>query len=125
MNTHRPITVTIASVLLSLLTLFALITPLNPNGPPAPISYISLGWGVCGLPAVFGLWKMKQWGVLLTSILAVVAILPALSGLIFAPLAGQVVSALLIVFYALVLALVMLPATRKAVAAARTPVARV
>src|SRR5215467_8789067 len=102
MNTHRPTTVTIASVLLGLLTLFVLINPLTPNGPPAPISSISLGLGVCGLPAVFGLWKMKQWGVLLTSILAVLAIIAAVPGLIFAPLAGQVVSALVVVCYSLV-----------------------
>jgi hypothetical protein len=124
MNPHRPTTVPIASVLLSLLTLFALITPLTPNGPPAPISYISLGVGVGGLPAVVGWWKMQPWGGLLTSMLAVLALLPALSGLIFAPLVGHVVSALLLVCYALGLVLVMLPATRKAVTAAPTPVAR-
>ena len=125
MNTHRPTTVTIASVLLLLVSLSNLPAPFTPNGPPAPLSSISLGLGVCGLPAVFGLWKMKQWGVRLTIILAAVAILASLPGLIFAPLGGQAVSALLVVFYALVLVLVMLPATRKAVAVARTPVARV
>ena len=124
MNTPRPITLTIASVLLLLVSLFNLTAPFT-NGPPAPLSYIILGLGVCGMPVVFGLWKMKPWGMRLSSILAVLAILPALSGLIFAPLVGQVVSALIFVWYALVLVLVMLPATRKAVAAARTPVARV
>ena len=125
MNAPRPITLTIASVLLLLASLFDLTAPFTPNGPPAPISSISLGLGVCGMPVVFGLWKMKPWGMLLGTILAVLAILATLPGLIFAPLVGQVVSALLVVFYALVLVLVMLPATRKAVAAARTPVARV
>ena len=123
MNTPRPITLTIASVLLLLASLFNLTAPFT-NGPPAPISSIILGLGVCGLPVVVGLWKMKPWGMRLSSILAVLALLPALSGLIFAPLVGKVVSALVVV-YALVLVLVMLPATRKAVAAARTPVARV
>ena len=125
MNTHRPTTVTIASVLLLLVSLFDLTAPFTPNGPPAPISYISLGLGVCGMPVVFGLWKMKPWGMRLSTILAVLAILATIPGLIFAPLVGQVVSALLAVFYALVLVLVVLPATRKAVAAARPPVARV
>lgn len=124
MNTHRPTTLTIASVLLLLVSLFNLTAPFT-NGPPPPFSYIIFGLGVCGLLAVFGLWKMKPWGVLLTSILAALALLPAILGLIGAPLVGQVVSALILVVYALVLVLVLLPATRKAVAAARTPVARV
>ncbi len=125
MNTPRPITLTIASVLLLLVSLFGLPAPFTPNGPPAPFSYIPLGVGVCGLPVVFGLWKMKPWGVRLSSMLAVLALLTDLPGLIFAPLAGKVVSALVAVVYALVLVLVLLPATRKAVAATRTPVARV
>jgi hypothetical protein len=123
MNTPRPITLTIASVLLLLVSLFNLTAPFTP-GPSAPLSYIILGLGVCGLPAVFGLWKMKQWGVLLTSILAVLALIPPVLGLISAPLVGQVVSALVFVCNALVLVLVMLPASRKAVTAARTLVAQ-
>ncbi len=124
MNTPRPTTLTIASVLLLLLSLFNLTAPFT-NGPTPPLSYIIFGLGVCGLPAVFGLWKMKPWGVRLSSILAALALLPPILGLIGAPLVGQVVSALVLVFYALVLVLVLLPATRKAVAAARPPVARV
>lgn len=125
MNTPRPTTLTIASVLLLLLSLFDLPAPFSPNGPPAPMSYIILGFGVCGLPVVFGLWKMKPWGMLLAIILAALAILDTIPGLIFAPLMGQVVAALVAIVYALVLVLVLLPASRKAVTAARTPVARV
>ena len=124
MNTPRPLTLTIASALLLLVSLFDLTTPFAPVGPPAPLSYIILGLGVCGLPVVFGLWTMKPWGALLAIILAVLALLPPISGLIFAPLVGKVISALVAIVYALVLVLVMLPATRKAVAAARTSVAR-
>ncbi len=124
MNTPRPATVTIASVLLLLVSLFDLTAPFTP-GPPAPLSYIAFGSGVCGILAVFGLWKMKPWGALLAIILAVLDILSAAPGLIFAPLVGRLVSALVVIFYALVLVLVMLPATRKAVAAARTPAARI
>ena len=67
---------------------------------------------------------MKQWGLRLSSILAVLSLLATLPGLIFAPLVGQVVSALFAVVYALMLVLMVLPATRKAVTAARTPVSR-
>jgi hypothetical protein len=123
MNTPRPATVTIASVLLLLVSLFNLTAPFTP-GPPAPLSYIIFGLGVIGIPAVFGLWAMKPWGMLLATILAVVGLLPPILGLIGAPLVGQVVSALVAIVYVLVLVLVMLPATRTAVAAARTPVAR-
>jgi hypothetical protein len=124
-NTPRPATITIASGLLLLASLFDLTTPFAQVGPPAPLSYIILGLGVCGLPVVFGVWSMKPWGLLLAIILAVLALLPPLSGLLFAPLAGKVISALVAIVYALVLVLVMLPATRKAVAAAHTPAARV
>jgi hypothetical protein len=123
MNTPRPTTVTGASVLLLLVSLFDLTAPVTPNGPPAPLSYISLGLGVCGLAAVFGLWKLKSWGVLLTSILAVLALLAIVPSLLIAPMVGRVASALLGLFYALTLVLVVLPATRKAVTAARTLVA--
>jgi hypothetical protein len=68
---------------------------------------------------------MKPWGRLLATILPVLALLPAILGLISAPLVGQVVSAVVAIVYALVLVLVLLPASRNAVAAARTPAARV
>ena len=124
MNTPRPATVTIASVLLLLVSLFNLTTLFAPMGPPPPLSYFILGLGVCGLLVVFGLWTMKPWGMLLATILAVLALIPPILGLISAPLAGKVISLIVAIVYALVLALVLLPATRKAVAAARTPVAR-
>ncbi len=72
--------------------------------------------------AVFGLWKLKRWGLLLTSILSALAILWSIPGL-FIPktLGGKAITMGVIVFYALVLVLVALPATRKAYAAARAP----
>jgi hypothetical protein len=123
MNTPRPATVTIASVLLLLVSLFDLTAPFTP-GPTAPLSYIILGLGVCGILVVFGLWTMKPWGMLLATILAVLALIPPILGLISAPLAGQVISAIVAIVYALVLILVLLPASRKAFAAARTSAAR-
>jgi hypothetical protein len=122
MNTPRPATVTMASVLLLLVSLFDLTAPFTP-GPTAPLSYFIFGLGVCGIVVVFGLWQMKPWGTLLATILSVVALLPALLGLIVAPPAGKVVSLIVAIAYALVLVLVLLPASRKAVAAARPPVA--
>lgn len=124
MNTPRPATVAVASVLLLLVSLFALGGPFSPNGPPAPISYIIFGLGVCGLPVVFGLWTMKPWSILLAIILVALAFLVDLPGLIDAPSAGKVISIVVAIVYAVALILVLLPATRNAVAAARTPAAR-
>ena len=126
MNTRRPLTLILAIVLLALLSLFGLYTPFGPNGPPLVIVlYAFIVGGVGSLIAVFGLWKLKRWGLLLTIIIASLSILVAVPGLWLAPsTSGKAVSVGLIVFYVLVLVLVALPATRKAFAAARAPVAQ-
>ncbi len=121
MNIHRPLTVSIATVLLTLLSLFGLITPVVPHKPPTIIIALLLVLGVCGLIAVFGLWKLKRWSLLLTSVISALGIL--MPGLFLVPPGGKgiVVSVVLALFYVLVLVLVALPATRKAYAAARAP----
>ena len=125
MNTYRPLTVTIATVLLTLVSLFSLTVLLEPTKVPPLFFYTIPVLGVCGLIGAFGLWKMKRWGLLLSSILSALAILWTIPGL-FIPktLGGKAISMGVIIFYALVLVLVALPATRKAVAAARAPVAQ-
>jgi uncharacterized membrane protein (DUF2068 family) len=118
MNTHRPLTVSIATVLLMPLSLFGLITPLVPNKPPLMIVFYGfIVMGVGGLIAAFGLWKLKRWGLLLTSVLSVLSILVSVPGLWLAPsTGGKVISLVLTIFFVLVLVLVALPATRKAYA---------
>ena len=126
MNTRRPLTLILAIVLLALLSLFGLYTPFGPNGPPLVIVlYAFIVGGVGSLIGAFGLWKLKRWGLLLSSILSALALLWTIPGL-FIPktLGGKAISMGVIVFYALVLVLAALPATRKAVAAARAPVAQ-
>jgi len=118
MNTKRPLTLILALVLFALLTVFGLITPFTPNGPPLPIMlYAVIVAGVGGLIALFGLWKLKRWGLLLTMGIAALGILVAVPGLVIAPPYGKVISGVIIVVNALVLVLVALPATRKAFAA--------
>ncbi len=120
MNTKRPLTLILAIVLLALLSLFGLITPFRPGPPLVIVLYAFIVGGVGGLIAVFGLWKLKRWGLLLTIIIASLSILVAVPGLWLAPsTSGKAVSVGIIVFYALVLVLVALPATRKVVAAKR------
>jgi hypothetical protein len=129
MNTRRPLTLILALVLFALVTAFGLITPLGPrigaNQPPLVIVlYAFIVMGVGGLIALVGLWTLKRWGLLLTSVIAALSILMAVPGLWIAPTTGgKVISLVLSVVNALALVLlVVLPATRKAVAAARAPV---
>lgn len=130
MNTNRPLTATIAIVLLTLMSVTGLILPLlsllfsltNPPPPPLIVRVDQiLVMGVGGLIAVFGLWKLKRWGLVLTSIIAALSLLVAVYGLLVAPTEGKWPPGVLFVLNALVLVLVALPATRRAYAAAPAP----
>ncbi len=132
MNTKRPLTLILAIVLLALLSVFNLSTLLiyPPNSPKLPgiLYYGSIVFGVGGLIAVFGLWKLKRWGLLLTTILSALALLWAAPFVVLYPnigagggTGGKVTAGVVTLFYVLVLVLVALPATRKAYAGARAP----
>ncbi len=81
MNTSRPLTLTIATVLLTLVSLFSLTVLLEPTRVPPLFVYTIPVVGVCGLIGAFGLWKMKRWGLLLSSILSALSILWNIPGL--------------------------------------------
>ncbi len=131
MNTNRPLTATIAIVLLMLMSVTGLILPLlsllfsltNPPPPPLIVRVDQiLVMGVGGLIAVFGLWKLKRWGLVLTGIIATPTLLLGVYGLLWPiPIEGKIASGVLGVLSALVLVLVALPATRRAYAAAPAP----
>ncbi len=122
MNTHRPLTVSIATVLLTLLSLFNLIELVIPAKLPPLFVYTIPVLGAGGLIAAFGLWKLQRWGLLLTSVISALSILVSVPGLWLAPgTGGKVISLVLTLFFVLVLVLVALPATRKAYAATRAP----
>jgi hypothetical protein len=120
MNT-RPLTLLVAIVLLILLSVFGLITPFAPNPPPLVIQlYGFIVMGVGGLLAVVGSWLRKRWGLWLTIGISALSILLNVAGLVVAPnTVGKVISAVLLVAYALVLVLVTRPAARQAFASAR------
>jgi hypothetical protein len=130
MNTNRPLTATIAIVLLTLMSVVGLILPLlsllfSLTNPPPLIVRVDeiLVMGVGGLIAVFGLWKLKRWGLVLTGIIATPTLLLGVYGLLGpVPIEGKVASVVLGVLNAVVLVLVALPATRRAYAAVRGPV---
>jgi uncharacterized membrane protein (DUF2068 family) len=120
MNIQRPPAVTVAAILLALGSAFGLISTLIPtfsNGIPAVVVYGSAVLGLVGLLAAYGLWTLKRWGVWIAVILSVLNILSAAPGLVFAPTTALLVSAIVgIVVCALIILLVVLPASRRAYA---------
>ena len=122
----RPQTVTVAAVLLALSSvLFHLAFPLWANAVPrggesvpAIVVILAVGVGVAGLAAAAGLWMLRKWGVWLTVVVCVLSVLDAASGVAGAPNAALRVAATVVVaVFALIIVLVVLPASRRAFAA--------
>jgi len=108
--------VTIAAILLALLSLANLFSPLFlVGGPPAFVIYLSVVLGVAGLLAAAGLWMLKRWSLWLTIIVSVLNILSAAPGLAFAPTPTlRVLATIGVVGFALVVVLAVLPRSRRA-----------
>ena len=122
----RPQTVTVAAVLLALSSvLFHLAFPLWANAVPrggesvpAIVDFLAVAVGVAGLVAAAGLWMLRKWGVWLAVGVCLLSILDTASGVAGAPNAAlRVVAAVTLVVFALVIVLVVLPASRRAFAA--------
>ena len=127
----RPPTVTVAAILLVLLSLsdfpwlYQLLFP-GAEEPPAFLLYSGYVLGIVGLVVAIGLWMLKKWSFWATIIVSVLNFLFGLPGLLFAPGAAlKAVIALTEVVAVLVIVLVMLPASRRALAAAEQPSSRV
>ena len=127
----RPPTVTVAAILLVLLSLsdfpwlYQLLFPMIVE-PPAFILYSGYVLGIVGLVVAIGLWMLKKWSFWATIIVCVLNFLFGLPGLLFAPGAAlKAVIALTEVVAVLVLVLVMHPASRRALAATEQPSSRV
>jgi hypothetical protein len=108
--------VTIAAILLALLSAAGLFSPLLlVGGPPAFVIYLSVVLGVAGLLAAAGLWMLKRWSLWLTIIVSVLNILSAAPGLAFAPTPTlRVLATIGVVGSALVVVLAVLPSSRRA-----------
>jgi hypothetical protein len=123
----RPQTVTIAAILLVLLSLFDFPWPyeiLFPGGeePPAFILYSGYVVGIAGLVVAVGLWMLKPWSYWTTIVVCALNFLFGLPGLLFAP--GATLKALIAVteiVAVLIIVLVMRPDSRRALAAAERP----
>ena len=116
----RPPAITVAAILMALISLVGLPGPLLPGSEevPAVVIYGGIVLGVVGLVATVGLWMLKEWGFWLTVVVSVLNILSAAPGIVLAPDAAvQVFAAVGVVIPALIIVLVVLPTSRRAFAA--------
>src|SRR5215203_1356574 len=68
----RPLPLSVASVLLALLSLANLLSPAMPSeGVPAFVIYLGVVLGVLGLIGAAGLWMLKRWALWLTIVVCV------------------------------------------------------
>jgi hypothetical protein len=126
----RPSTITVAAILLVLLSLFDfpwLYRLLFPGAvePPAFVIYVGYVLGIAGIVVAIGLWMMQKWSLWATIVVCVLNFLSGAPGVLMAPgalkgviVVGEVVAVLIIV-------LVVLPSSRGALAAAEQPSSRV
>ena len=116
MNTQRPLSVTIAAVLLALFSVLNLAFPLFPTeGIPAFVVYSGVALGVIGLVAAAGLWMLRKWSIWLTIIVSMLNILAAAPGVAAAPSGAlQGAATATVIVFALIGVLVLLPASRRA-----------
>lgn len=120
----RPLTVSVAAVVQALSSLLSLPGPLLPGseGIPAVVLYSGIVLGVGGLIASAGLWMFKRWGLRLTTIVNVLGALSAAPGVVAAPNAALQAAAIAgVLISALVIVLVVLPSSRRALAVAEQP----
>src|SRR5829696_1521058 len=119
----RPLPVSVAAILLVLLSLtnfpwlYWFLFP-GAEEPPAFVLYLGYVVGVVGLVAAVGLWMMKRWSLWLTIVVCVLNFLLGLPGVLFAPgVALKAFIAVTGIVAVLIVVLVMLPGSRRAFAA--------
>ena len=120
----RPLPVTVAAILQALFSLLSLPGPLLPGseGVPAVVLYSGIVLGVGGLVASAGLWMLKKWSLWLTVVVNVLGGLSAAPGLVVAPNAALGAAALVgVLISVLIIVLVVLPSSRRALANAHRP----
>jgi len=124
----RPLPVTVAAILLALFSLMNFPGPwwyLVPGAAevtPMFVIYSGILLGIVGLVAALGLWMMKTWSFWLTIVVCVVNLLLNASGLVMVLPGGlKALIALQTIGFILTLVLVVLPSTRRALAAAERP----
>src|SRR5215217_3798604 len=123
----RPLPVTVAAILLVLLSLFnfpwiyELLFP-GAEGPPAALLYSRYVVGVVGLVAAVGLWMLRPWSYWTTIVVCALNFLLGAPGVVFAPGAAlKAVIAVTEVVAVLIIVLVVLPDSRRALTTAERP----
>jgi uncharacterized membrane protein (DUF2068 family) len=111
----RPLPVTVAVVLLVILSLANLLSPVMPSeGVPTFVIYLGVVLGVLGLIGAGGLWMLKRWALWLTIVVSVLNILSAAPGLAFAPTPTlRILATIGVVGFAVVILLAILPGPRR------------
>ena|SRR5215217_1887294 len=124
MKTQRPLPVTIAAILLVLLSLFdfpwphQLLFPMAER-PPAFILYSGYVLGIVGLVVAVGLWMLQRWSLWATIVVCVLNFLAGAPGVVMAP--GAALKAVIVlteVVAVLIIVLVVLPTSRRTFASA-------
>ena len=124
----RPLPVTVAAILMVIFSLMNFPGPwwyLVPGAveeTPMFVIYSGIVLGIVGVVAAVGLWMMKRWGLWLTIVVSVINILFNALGLVMAPGAAlKAAIALQTIGFILTVVLVVLPDSRRALAAADRP----
>jgi hypothetical protein len=128
---RRPLSLSVAAILLVLLSLFDFPWPyeiLFPGAeePPAFVIYSGYVVGIVGLVVTVGLWMLKPWSYWATIVVCVLNFLAGAPGVLMAPGAAlKAVVAVTEIVAVLIIVLVMLPDSRRALASAEQPSSRV
>src|SRR5918995_6426142 len=123
----RPPPVTVAAILWALFSLMNFPGPwwyIFSGGEVTPmfVIYSGIVLGIVGIAAAAGLWMLKMWGFWLTVVVSVINILLNVSGLVIVQSAGLLaLIAVQTIGFALVIVLIVLPSTRRALASADQP----
>ena len=124
---RRPLALSVAAILLVLLSLtnfpwlFLFLFP-GEEGPPAFILYSGYVVGVVGLVAAVGLWMLEPWSYWTTIVVCALNFLLGAPGLLMAP--GAALKAFIAVsevVAVLIIVLVVLPDSRRALTTAERP----
>jgi uncharacterized membrane protein (DUF2068 family) len=116
MNASRPLAITLAAVLLGLVSIASLIpSPSLEQGVPVYVTYSSYVLGALGVVAMLGLWLRKRWGMWLAIGVSAVNIPSAAPGIVFAPTTIMWLLATIgVIWYVAIIALVLIPRSRHA-----------
>jgi hypothetical protein len=120
----RPLPVSVAAILLVLLSLFdfpwpyQLLFPGAEEQPPAFVIYSSIVLGIVGIVVAIGLWMLKKWSFWATIVVCILNFLLGAPGVVFAPGAAlKAFVAVTEVVAVLIIVLVVLPTSRRALTA--------